>query len=257
MAIEMSVLRSEWDGDDFVAHRAAVSGVSERTIQMYLRIGEYVGNKVQETLRKYGLSDNLVGLYALAGLPEQAQLQAISLVVSGERGNLQSAANWMAGKQPRSRKPRDPESGVAGVRMLVADPSGVTPPAGGQRSMPVISRVAWTSPALLFLWTSDLVTGLRTASKWGFRVVDSMAWLADACELRSHPGGLVVPRHRTLLVCAEGATPPPRFTPPSVVGPRRDPFEASVKLMDMMWPDWSPADRLRPSDTGVGRPRTA
>jgi hypothetical protein len=247
LSVEIAALRAAWKGGDFVARQSAAINVSERTVQMYLRIGEHIGPKTQEALRASGLCDNLVGLYALAGLTEPMQLKAISLVASGEQRDLQSSVAWIAEKQPKPRQTGTSGSDVDGVRMLVADPFGVTLPAGQQQRSPVIRQVAWTSPAALFLWSTDLVDGLRTASKWGFRVVDSMAWItARDGEIPRSAGSLSTPRHRTLLLCVDGSVPPPRVIPPSVVTPRDDPFNASALLMDTMWPDWAPAAQLRP-----------
>lgn len=247
LAVELAALRALWEGDDFVARQSTAINVSERTVQMYLRIGEHVGPRTVEALRRHGLCDNLVGLYALAGLTEPMQLRAVSLVASGEQRDLQSSVAWVAEKQPKPRQTGAERLDVDGVRMLVADPFGVTLPAGQQQRSPVIRQVAWTSPAVLFLWSTDLVDGLRTASKWGFRVVDSMVWItAGDGEIPRSAGSLSTPRHRTILLCVDGPVPPPRIVPPSVVTPRDDPFNASALLMDAMWPDWAPAAQLRP-----------
>jgi hypothetical protein len=180
-ALDLRNRRDERKTRSFVAQMAAESKVSERTVQMYLRIGDLVP-KVQQAVRDAGLDDNLLGLYALSGLPEESQMYAISLVTSGEQSDLKTAASCASLRQPSSAGTASPVGSVRPVsaldlsHLIVADFGGVTrtgesgPP--NSRRIPEVERAARPhTAAVLRLWTADLSDGLRAASR-----VDN-AWL--------------------------------------------------------------------------------
>jgi hypothetical protein len=255
-ALDLCDRRSQWGDGSFVAQVAAESKVSERTVQMYLRIGD-LAPEVQQAARDAGLDDNLLGLYALSGLPEESQMYAISLVTSGEQRDLKMAASCASLRQQPSAgtaSPRDSARSASTLNLshlIVTDFGDITRSsesrAPNYRHMPEAERaVRPHTAAVLCLWTADLSDGLRTASRLGFKVVDSIVWLpSHDTRLRRRPETVTTPHHLTTLIGVRGKVPTPSVSPSSAIPYQGDPFGSSVATMESMWPDWAPAVQIR------------